>query len=68
MTAIDFSIILKPLILACNASPYQQEALLSHIMEDGSERPIAFASRTLSKSRTKLFTNRKGEASNYFRC
>jgi len=39
-----------PIQLACDASPYGVGAVISHIMPNGDERPIAFASRTLNKA------------------
>lgn len=38
----------KPIILACDASQYEIGAVLSHILEDGQDRPVAYVSRTQS--------------------
>lgn len=40
----------KELIVACDASAHGVAAVLSHRMSDGSDRPIAFASRTLTSA------------------
>ncbi|XP_039761434.1 uncharacterized protein K02A2.6-like [Pararge aegeria] len=37
----------KPVILTCDSSEYGVGAVLSHEMEDGTDRPVAMASRTL---------------------
>ncbi len=43
----------RSLKLACDASPYGVGAVISHIMDNGEERPIAFASRTLTETEKK---------------
>ena len=49
----------RKLLLACDASPYGIAAVLSHQMEDGSDRPIAYASRTLSVAEKKYCRAKK---------
>lgn len=39
-----------PLVLATNSSQFAVGAVLSHLLPDASERPIQFASQTLSKT------------------
>ena len=38
----------RKLVLACDASQYKLGGVLSHIMDDGKERPNAYTSRTLT--------------------
>ena len=38
----------KDIVITCDASQYGVGAVMSHIMEDKSESPITFASRTLA--------------------
>ena len=40
----------KPIQVHCDASPYGVGCVLSHVMLDGSERPVSFCSRTLSSA------------------
>ena len=38
----------RKLLLSCDASPYGIGAVISHVMDDGCEKPIAYTSRSLS--------------------
>ena len=40
----------KDIVLSSEASDYGVAAVISHRMEDGSERPVAYASRTLNSA------------------
>lgn len=47
---LAFYDVTKPVGLSCDSSAYGLEAVIFHEMPDGTERPIAFASRTLTSS------------------
>ena len=47
LTHYDPTLLLK---LAADASQYRIGAVISHILPDGEERPVAFVSRMISRS------------------
>ena len=49
----------RPIIVHCDASNYGVGAVLSHVMEDGSEKPVCYASRTLSTAERNYATVEK---------
>ena len=40
-------------MLSCDASPYSVGAVLSHVMDNQSDKPIAYASRSLNTAERK---------------
>ena len=56
----------KPIVVACDASPFGIGAVLSHILEDGTEHPVAYTSRSLSPAEKKYSQLDKEALANVF--
>ena len=56
LTHFDMS---RPIVVHCDASQYGVRAVLSHVMEDGAEKPVSFASRSLSSAERNYATVEK---------
>ncbi len=54
-----------PIVLDADASAYGIGAVISHTFPNGEERPIAFSSRTLTKSEKKLCASGTGSIRNH---
>ena len=49
----------RPIVVHCDASEYGVGVVLSHLLENGEERPVGFASRTLSSAERNYATIEK---------
>ena len=67
-TVLTYYDVTKPLRLACDASQYGIGTVLSYIMENGEERPVAFASRTLTASEKNYSQLQKEALSLVYEC